>query len=429
MYRTHYISEAKKMVGTKVKVAGWVHDFRDLGKMKFVLLRDRTGIIQVLLKKGLVSDELLKAVSVNKEDVVCFEGECKESKMAPDGVEFVPTSFELLNKVDGKLPVDPTDAVPSELETRIDNRFIDLRRRKISAIFQIKSIIANAFREKLLELGFIEIHPTCITGAATEGGTDVFELQYFERKAYLVQSPQLYKQLAVIGGQDRVFMAVPVFRAEKHNTTSHLNEIIQMDIEMGFADHKDAMHALETVFIHIMKRVKEDGAAELKTLGVDITVPTSIPMYNYEDMVKKLNESGFEMKVGEDFSKEAEKKLDEVLGQEIYFIYDWPTPVRAFYSMPKEDGKFCNAFDLIYKGLEISSGAQRIHKPEILEDQLKKRGLDPYNFQFYINAFRFGAPPHAGWSIGLERLTQKICGLDNIREAMLFPRDRMRLNP
>jgi aspartyl-tRNA synthetase len=430
MYRTHYISEAKKMVGTKVKLAGWVHDFRDLGKMKFVLLRDRTGIVQVLLKKGLVSDELLKSVSVNKEDVVCFEGECKESKMAPDGVEFIPTSFELLNKVDGKLPVDPTDAVPSELETRIDNRFIDLRRRKIAAIFQIKSIIANAFREKLLELGFVEIHPTCITGAATEGGTDVFELQYFERKAYLVQSPQLYKQLAVIGGQDRVFMAVPVFRAEKHNTTSHLNEIVQMDIEMGFADHKDAMHALEAVFIHIMKRVKEDGAAELKTLGVDITVPTSIQMYTYEDMVKKLNGAGFEMKVGEDFTKEAEKKLDEVLGQEIYFIYDWPTPVRAFYSMPKEGNEtFCNAFDLIYKGLEISSGAQRIHKPEIIEKQLKARGLDPYNFQFYINAFRFGAPPHAGWSIGLERLTQKICGLDNIREAMLFPRDRMRLNP
>ncbi len=430
MYRTHYISEAKKLIGKQTKIAGWVHDFRDLGKMKFVLLRDRTGIVQVLLKKGLVSDELLASVSPNKEDVVCFEGECKTSKMAPDGVEFIPTSFEMLNKVDGKLPVDPTDAVPSELDTRIDNRFIDLRRKKIAAIFQIKSIIANAFREKLLELGFIEIQPTCITGAATEGGTDVFPIQYFENKAYLVQSPQLYKQLAVIGGQDRVFMTVPVFRAEKHNTTSHLNEITQMDIEMGFADHVDAMHALEAVFVHILSKVKEQGASELKTLGVDITVPTVIPMHKYEDLVKKLNNAGFTMNIGEDFTKEAEKKLEELLGEEIYFVYDWPTKVRAFYSMPKqENAEFCNAFDLIYKGLEISSGAQRIHKPEIIEEQLKKRGLDPYSFQFYINAFRFGAPPHAGWSICLERLTQKICGLDNIREAMLFPRDRMRLNP
>jgi aspartyl-tRNA synthetase len=418
------------MFGQKVKVAGWVHDFRDLGKMKFVLLRDRTGIIQVLLKKGMVSDELLKAVSVNKEDVVCFEGEPKESKMAPDGVEFVPSSFELLNDVRAKLPVDPTDSVPSEMDTRIDNRYIDLRRKKISAIFTIKSIIANAFREKLLELNFIEIHPTCITGAATEGGTDVFELQYFETKAYLVQSPQLYKQFAVIGGQDRVFMAVPVFRAEKHNTTSHLNEIIQMDIEMGFADHKDAMHALEAVFVHILKTVNEKGGAELKTLGVELKVPSSIPMYKYSDMVKKLNDAGFKMNIGDDFTKEAEKKLEELLGEELYFIYDWPTAVRAFYSMPREDDKtFCNAFDLMYKGLEISSGAQRIHKPEMIEEQLKARGLDVANFEFYINAFRFGAPPHAGWSIGLERLTQKICGLDNIREAMLFPRDRTRLHP
>jgi len=430
MYRTHYISEAKKIIGKKIKVAGWVHDFRDLGKMKFVLLRDRTGIIQVLLKKGLVSDELLAAVVANKEDVVSFEGEVKESKMAQDGVEFIPSSFELLNKVDGKLPVDPTDAVPSELETRLDNRYIDLRRKKISAIFTIKSIIANAFREKLLELGFVEIHPTCITGAATEGGTDVFELQYFETKAYLVQSPQLYKQLAVIGGQDRVFMSVPVFRAEKHNTTAHLNEIVQMDIEMGFADHKDAMHALEAVFLHILAKVKAAGAAELKILGVELNVPGSIPMYTYKEVVEKLNKTGFKMKVGEDFTKEAEKKLDEILGEEIYFVYDWPTPVRAFYSMPKEnDENFCNAFDLMYKGLEMASGAQRIHKPELIVEQLKKRGLEPNDFQFYTKAFKFGAPPHAGWSIGLERLTQKICGLDNIREAMLFPRDRTRLHP
>jgi aspartyl-tRNA synthetase len=176
--------------------------------------------------------------------------------------------------------------------------------------------------------------------------------------------------------------------------------------------------------------VKSAGASELATLGVDLKVPTSIPMYKYEDMVKKLNDSGFAMKLGDDFTKEAEKKLAELLGDELYFIYDWPTMVRAFYSMPREDKpEYCNAFDLMYKGLEISSGAQRIHKPAMIEEALKARGVDPLSFQFYINAFKFGAPPHAGWSIGLERITQKICGQDNIREAMLFPRDRTRLNP
>ncbi len=431
MYRTHYIADAKKHQGEKIKIAGWVHDFRDLGKLKFVLVRDITGIMQVTMKKGIVSEEVLAAVNVNREDVVVFEGEVKENKIAPDGVEIIPETFELLNKVERKLPVDPTGKVPSELDTRLDNRYIDLRKQDISLIFRTKSIAVRAFREKLEELRFIEIHPSEITGAATEGGADVFQLQYFENKAYLVQSPQLYKQLAVIGGFDRVTMAMPVFRAEKHNTTSHLNEITQMDIEMGFADHNDAMNILEEVMIHILNRVKNEVGEEIKkTFGKEVQVPKKVQRYIYTELVEKLNKNGFEMKHGSDFTKEAEKKLDELLGDELYFIYDWPTKVRAFYSMPDEKNEeICHAFDLLYRGLEISSGAKRIHLPAVLEKQLKKRGLNPADFEFYINAFRMGAPPHAGWSIGLERLVMKICNQENIRECMLFPRDRTRLMP
>ncbi len=428
MFRTHYISEAKK--SKKAKIAGWVYDFRDLGKLKFVLVRDRTGILQVTAKKGSISDELLNAIKCNREDVVVFEGEIVPNKISPDGVEMIPSSFEILNKVERKLPVDTSDAVPAELETRLDHRYVDLRRKKISAIFSIKSIVANAFREYLLKHHFVEIHPSCISGAATEGGTDVFPIQYFENLAFLVQSPQLYKQMAVIGGFDRVFMTVPVFRAEKHNTTTHLNEVLQMDIEMGFADHDEAMDVLEGTVLHILKSVKEKAPAELSVLGSELRVPPKIPRHAYSGLVSKLNKAGFKMEEGEDFSKEAEKKLQEILGEDIYFIYEWPTAIRAFYSMPTEkDESKCNAFDLIYRGLEISSGAQRIHKVEILEEQFRKRGLDPYKFEFYTNAFRMGAPPHAGWSIGLERLTMKICNLDNIREATLFPRDRTRLYP
>jgi aspartyl-tRNA synthetase len=429
MHRTHYIRDAKKARGS-VKIAGWVHDVRDLGKMKFVLVRDITGLMQVIMKKGAVPDSLLDAVKVNKEDVVSFEGEVKENKMAPDGVELVPGAFLHLNRVERKLPVDPTGVVPAEIDTRLDNRYLDLRRKESTLIFRVKSTAVRAFREKLTELGFLEIHTSAITGAATEGGADVFSLQYFENKAYLVQSPQLYKQLAVIGGFDKVMMTVPVFRAEKHNTTSHLNEITQMDIEMGFADHKDAMDILEQVILHILSSVKKEMGDEVdKTFG-ELLVPAKLPRYSYTELVSLLNKNGHEMKHGWDFTKEAEKKLYDILGEDLYFIYDWPTEVRAFYSMPDEKNPdTCHAFDLMYRGLEISSGAKRIHIPAILEEQLKKRGLDPYNFEFYINAFRMGAPPHAGWSIGLERLVMKICKQENIRECMLFPRDRTRLLP
>jgi nondiscriminating aspartyl-tRNA synthetase len=431
MDRDDYIQEAKKKVGKKTRIAGWVHDVRDLGRLKFVHVRDRTGIMQVTMKKGIVEDKLLESVEVNKEDIVSFEGEIKKNKIAPDGVEMVPNGFHLLNKVDKKLPVDPTGHVPSDLDTRLDYRYIDLRKRDINLIFRIKSSLITGFREYLVSKGFTEIHPSAITEAATEGGTEVFPLQYFETRAYLVQSPQLYKQLAVIGGFDRVMITMPVFRAEKHNTTTHLNEITQMDIEMGFADHRDVMEMLGNVSLHMLQKVKKEFGSEIKEVfGKEIIIPKKVPYYTYSELVDKLNSEKFEMKFGEDFSKEAEKKITEILGDELYFIYDWPTNVRAFYSMPDEKNEeICHAFDFVYRGLEIASGAKRIHLVDVLEKQLRKRGMDPANFEFYLNAFRMGAPPHSGWSIGLERLAMKVCNQENIREAMLFPRDRTRLSP
>lgn len=395
-----------------------------------MIVRDRTGLLQVTMKKGLVPDEVLEKAQLNKEDVVSFSGSLKENKIAPDGLEMIPESFRLLNPVERKLPVDPTGHVDSEIETRLDHRYLDLRKSQVSAVFRAKSIASNAFREILLGMGFVEIHPSAITGAATEGGADVFQIQYFENKAYLVQSPQLYKQLAVIGGMDRVFVTMPVFRAEKHNTTSHLNESTQMDIEMGFADHMDAMDMYDKVVLHILKKLDEQMGNEIRLLSPDFSVPKSIPRHTYTELIDLLNAKGHQIKWGEDFSREAEKKLYEFLGEELYLIYDWPTEIRAFYSMPDEKRpEICHAYDLMYRGLEISSGAKRIHVPLLLEEQLRKRGLDTSDFGFYLDAFRMGAPPHAGWSIGLERLVMKVCNLENIREAMLFPRDRTRLQP
>jgi aspartyl-tRNA synthetase len=335
-----------------------------------------------------------------------------------------------LNPITAMVPFEVTGKVPADIDVRLDNRYIDLRRIETNAVFQIQHEILRSFREKLLDLGFQEIRPPCIVAAATEGGTEVFRLQYFEKEAYLVQSPQLYKQLAVIGGMDRVFMTVPVFRAEKHNTTTHLNEVLQMDIEMGFADHNDAMDVLESVMLNIISNVKKNCSEPLKILGVELNVPEKIQRYTYDDCVGRLQNAGVAMEWGADFTKEQEKKLVELIPEELFFITEWPTQVRAFYSMPKEGRpEVCNAFDLMYRGLEIASGAQRIHKADMLAEALKSRGLKPEDFEFYIRAFRLGAPPHAGWSIGLERITMKLAGVGNIREACLFPRDRTRLTP
>jgi len=430
MYRTHYVSDASRMIGEEVALAGWVHEVRDLGRLKFVQLRDRTGIMQVTAKQGREPDSVLAAMSLPKETVVSVRGKVVASKIAEAGCELVPSSFAVLNEITTKVPFEVTGKVPADLDVRLDFRYVDLRQKATAAVFRIRSELAHGFREKARLEGFIELHPPTIVEAATEGGADVFRVQYFEKEAYLVQSPQLYKQLAIIGGMDKVFMTVPVFRAEKHNTLTHLNEALQMDIEAGFITPEQAIDYLEGFTIHCLRRVAQNCKEELDILGRQLAVPEKIPRHTYTELVEKLNEAGTAFNWGDDFSRETEARLADILGYSTYFITKWPAAIRAFYSQPSdEDPKICNAYDLNYEGLEISSGAQRVHKPDVLVAQLKSRGLNPSDFEFYVNAFRVGAPPHCGWSIGLDRLTMKVCGLHNIREAVLFPRDRVRVKP
>ncbi|MCX6776163.1 MAG: aspartate--tRNA(Asn) ligase [Candidatus Micrarchaeota archaeon] len=431
MLRTHYACDIKPgMSGQKVSLAGWVHEVRDMGKVKFLILRDWTGLIQVTGKKGVTDDAVLNGMSLVKESVVSISGIVREEKQARGGVEINPTEILDLNPVEVKIPFEVTGKVPAELDVRLNHRHIDLRRIETSAIFKVKSQMLRSFRGRLHQLGFIEVNPPCIVSAATEGGTELFPVEYFERKVFLAQSPQLYKQLAVIGGIDKVFMTTPVFRAEKHNTTTHLNELISLDVEIGFADHNDAMNVLEDVMKHIISDVNESCPTELKLLGSDLKVPDEIKRHTYTSVVELLNEKGEKLEWGADFNREQELKAAELLGEEIFFITEWPTKSRAFYSMPDEKNpEICNAFDLMYGGMEIASGAQRIHLPKLLAEQLESRGLDPKDFEFYVNAFKMGAPPHAGWAIGAERLAMKLCNRNNIRECALFPRDRTRVTP
>lgn len=430
--RSHYISEVgEHMHGQKVKLAGWVHEIRDLGGLKFIILRDRSGLIQVTVKKSECSEVMLETVNrLIKETAIICEGFVQKSKIASIGKEIIPESIVVVGAVLKTVPFEVTGKVPADIDVRLDNRFIDLRRVETTALFQVRSELQRSFREKLMELGFQEINPPTIVGSSTEGGSEVFQLDYFERKAYLAQSPQLYKQLAIIGGMDKVFMTVPVFRAEKHNTTSHLNEVTQMDAEMGFAEAKDAVELLEEVFLHILKNVKNNCPLQLEKLNSSVNLTSSIPIFSYDEVVNTLNSEGYPMSWGEDLTKDAEKELEKLLKAEVFFIVDWPTRIRAFYSMPYPDrSEVCKSYDLMYRGVEIASGAQRIHLPDLLIKQLEAKGMNPENFESYIDAFRYGAIPHAGWSIGCERLLMKLGNRENIRECALFPRDRHRLTP
>lgn len=411
----------------EVEIAGWVKNTRALGKIKFIVLRDISGEIQITAVKEEVSKEIFDLIGkLTKESVVYIKGEVKESKQAPGGKEVVPKELVLLNKSEESLPIDVSEFSKTELPKRLDLRFLDLHRKRVQAIFKIQNVISNSFREHFYKKGFLEFQPPCIISAASEGGTELFSVQYFEKKAYLAQSPQLYKQMLACS-MEKVFTITPVWRAEKHNTTRHINEIRQMDIEVAFKNQMQIMQELEYAVQFIVKQVLEKCKEELEILEVkNLKIPKGV----YLDYETAITQAGG--KIGEDFTPDQERKLCALYPGDIVFTHSWPASIKPFYIMPKEgkaDAKYSEGFDALYMGVEISSGGQRIHLPELLTEKIKSKGLNPKNFKDYIDSFRYGAPPHAGWSIGLERLTQMICGFDNVKEATMFPRDRDRLTP
>ncbi len=420
-----YIEQAFSKTG-KTEIAGWIHEKRDLGKIRFILIRDLSGIIQVTALKDKADKKVFELMDkLPCESVVSVKGEIKESKQALGGKEIIPEKIETLALAEEKLPIDVSEFSKTELPKRLDYRFLDFHRKKTQAIFKIQNEIANTFRTHFYKKGFIEMQPPCIISAASEGGTELFPVQYFEKKAYLAQSPQLYKQMLACS-MEKTFMITPVWRAEKHNTPRHINEIRQMDIEAAFHGQKEIMKHMEEVVQDIVKNVIEKCKKEIEVLGVKLKIPKAVYL-SYEEAIKKVKG-----KSGEDFSPEQEKKLCEMYPGEIIFTYSWPSSIKPFYIMPKdekEDAKLSEGFDALYGGIEICSGGQRIHLPELLIKRLKAKKLNPKNFESYIDSFRYGAPFHSGWSIGLERLTQVICRLDNVKEATMFPRDRDRLTP
>ena len=421
-----YIDKIKK---GPVFLQGWVHELRDLAKVKFILLRDVKGIVQCVVK----DKKLFKKFGdLTLESVVTVRGQAKtasvkSSEVTNHKIEIEVKNIELINKAE-QLPilvVEKDKTIKTDLSKRLDWRSLDLRKKKINAIFLIQSEIIRAFREFFSKQEFIEIQTPCIIASASEGGTELFPVQYFEKKAFLAQSPQLYKQLIAIS-LEKVFCTVPVWRAEKHNTTRHLNESRQMDIEVAFADDFDVMKYLEDCVQFIISNIIKNCKRELAILDVKLKLPKS-KYFSYDESIKILKKNKIKIDYGEDLAAN-EKRFCEMFPNTLIFIHSFPNNMKPFYIWPK-DGKISAGFDALYGGIEISSGGQRIHIPEILIQRLKENKLNPKNFKHYIDAFRYGAPYHSGWSIGLERFTMALLGLDNIREGCMFPRDRDRLTP
>ena len=422
--------------GETVTVAGWVHEIRDLGGIAFLIVRDTTGKIQVKFEKDEMDDDLVETgLDVHRESVVSVTGAVEAEERAPTGVEIVPEELEVVAEADPELPLDPSGKVDAELSTRLDNRTLDLRKPAVKAVFEIRAEILRSARDAFRELGCTEINTPKIVATGTEGGTELFPITYFGREAFMNQSPQLFKQLMVGSGLERVFEIGPIFRAEEHNTPRHLNEATSIDFESAFFDHTEAMDACEHVVKSAYEGVAQNCGPQLEALGIaeEFEVPEGeFPRLSYQDAIDRINATGEldePLVWGDDLSTEAEHVLGQDVGEH-YFVTDWPSEIKPFYIKDHDDDpEVSTGFDMMHPTMELVSGGQREHRYDHLVEGFEQQGLDPEAFEYYTKMFKYGMPPHAGWGLGGERLVMTMLGLDNIREAVIFPRDRQRLSP
>ncbi|EOO27378.1 MULTISPECIES: aspartate--tRNA(Asn) ligase [Bacillus] len=421
--------ECTKQSGKVVLLQGWVKKIRHLGNVSFLLLRDRTGVIQCVLENELAG------YKVDVESVVHVIGEIVETSKTELGVEVLAHEVKVIN---GAEPL-PFEINKKKLQVGLDQllneRVLSLRHERTAAIFKVKSTLVQSFSEFLIENDFTRIFTPKIVSQGAEGGANVFKLPYFQKEAYLAQSPQFYKQMMVAGGLERVFEIAPVYRAEHHNSSRHLNEYISLDVELGFIhDFYEVMQLETDVLRYMFQQVAKKCEIELQLLQIEVPVITEIPkitLLEAQEILKSKYRK--ESPVG-DLDTEGEKLLGkyvkETYNSEFVFITHYPKEARPMYTMQnKENPAITDSFDLLYKGLEITSGAQRIHNYEMLLASFKEKGLHPEKFQSYLNTFRYGCPPHGGFGIGLERIVYKLLELTNVREASAFPRDCTRLIP
>ncbi|MDR3247939.1 MAG: aspartate--tRNA(Asn) ligase [Treponema sp.] len=438
---------AKTRPETEVEAAGWVHRVRDMGGISFVILRDRSGLAQLVLAEGTAA----AWPELTLESVIRVKGIPALNEKAPGGAELRLTSLEILSRSAPDLPYQVNgDVSKTGLEAILDNRTLSLRNPKIRSIFKVQDTIIEAFAAYLRSRDFTEIKSSKLTAGSTEGGTNLFQVDYFDRKLYLAQSPQMYKEAMVASGLERVFEIGPVYRAEKHDTPRHLNEYVSLDVEIGFIESEIELIDLEKELLaFIFQELARKNAADLAVWNAAVPSPEAVakaPTVNYEEALKLVNDELARGKKGPipassrifDINPEAERLLCEWSlrehGADLVFVNAFPRRHRPFYTYPLDAGDnaagaLTMSFDAIFRGLEITSGSRRQHDYDAVVETLPKFGLKPENMAAYIQILKYGCPPHGGFAIGCERLTQKILGLGNVKEASLFPRDRRRVEP
>jgi len=428
MSRT-YIKELKDHIGSEVTIKGFIHSIRNQGGIKFLIIRDISGLTQVVVLKS--EKEVFDLVpTLTNESVVAIKGLVKEEKQAPGGIELQALTLEVLSKADSELPipvVEEKGAADVDITKRFDWRWLDLRKEEGKKIFSVWTELERGFREYFYENNFTQIYTPSLMSTASESGAEVFKVEYFDKFAYLAQSPQFYKQMSLASGFDRVFITGPVYRAEPSYTTRHVTEFTGWDFEVAYIDsHLDIMAMEEQALIRGFERVKT---------VVDVEVPTApFPRMTMKEVKERLKQEGVTSEKEHDLSPEEERVICEIVKKEknhdFLFVTDYHKSIRAFYHMRHEDNNdLTKGFDLLYKGLEITTGAQREHRVDILEKQALEKGMNLEELKDYINFFRYGCPPHGGVGIGPARLIMKILNLSSVKEAIFLPRDVKRLKP
>jgi len=426
--RTHYSNELNSsLADSDVTVMGWISSIRGHGNISFVTIIDRIGEIQIVAKKGSCPDDLLEKISKLKEhSCIGLIGKVKISDKSPTGVEVIPKDLRVFSAVEKIPPFDPYAKTVKNIDTRLEIRAIDLRRDSLKKIFQARSEVLKVIREYFYEENFIEVNTPKIIATATEGGAALFPIFYYNKEAFLAQSPQLYKEQLTMSFE-KVFEIAPIFRAEPSRTNRHLSEAISVDFEESYVDYNDVMKRIEQIIarlISVIQKFSQDNS------GTEFMIPVksdTIPVYTYAELLEKIQNAGAKSQWGDDLYP---AQLNKIGITGFYFIKDWPIGPKPFYvKVSKNDPKISESFDLMYGDLEISSGSTRIEKKTELEDRMRNKGMKIDTFGYHLNAFEYGVPPHAGCGIGLERLMMALTGTENIRDTTFYPRDVDRLTP
>ncbi len=430
-------AELKARIGKDVHLAGWVHDVRILGGISFVLLRNSSGVVQIAAPKKEVKPEVLEQIAgLRQEDVIECEGRVKESKAARLGFEVVPKQIEVLSKAATPLPLDPRGVTPAALDTRLLWRSLELRRPETNAIFKVENEAVEAFEEYLRENGFIRAFTPSILGGISEGGSEVFRVDYYGKPAFLRQDPQLHRQLTIAGGFDRIYDLGTNWRAELSHTPRHISEHRTIAPELAFIhDERDVNRVEEMMVAHGIKKVIDECAEELSLLKIELEVPkVPFPELAFPEVYDTLSSLGRELPRGQDIDEASQRALAEQVkkttGSDFFFLNRFPSAVKPFYVMKvDETPEFARSVDLVYRGVELSSGGQREHRHDRILSQIREKGMNEEGLKWFTEPFRYGVPPHGGYSFGIERFVSYLLNLSNIKEATLFPRDPETLLP